>query len=180
MNAPHSITAIRIGTAVLAAGALLSLGSNVATAQPTAASGARVVPECTNGDLVATYRGGDAAMSHVYGRIVLTNTSDHACVTGGYGGLSYVGGGDGTQVGAAADREAATVDLYVLRPGQRVHSRVAETSYAPYPKARCRPRHVDGFRVYVPDATVSQYVAHATTGCANKHVHLLSHGPFRR
>ena len=146
---------------------------------PLAASGSTVA-ECANADLTATYRGGDAAMSHTYGRIVLTNTSDHACRTGGYGGLSYVGGGDGTQIGAAADREPATVRTYVLQPGQRVHSRVAETSYAPYPKAKCRPRHVDGFRVYVPDATASQFITHPTTGCANVEVHLISHRPYRR
>ena len=138
------------------------------------------VPECTNADLTASYPAGDAAMSHTYGRIVLTNTSDRACVTGGSGGLSYVGGGDGTQVGAAADRDPGTVRLYVLEPGQRVHSRVVETSYAPYPKDECRPRHVDGFRVSVPDATKSQYIPHPTTGCANAEVHLMSHRPFRR
>jgi hypothetical protein len=72
------------------------------------------------------------------------------------------------------------VRLYVLQPGERVHSRVVETSFAPYPKDECRPRHVDGFRVYVPDATASQFVPHPTTGCANPQVHLLSHRPFRR
>ncbi|MEO6509486.1 MAG: DUF4232 domain-containing protein [Nocardioides sp.] len=138
------------------------------------------IPECTNADLTASYQGGDAAMSHVYGRIVLTNTGDRACVTGGYGGLSYVGGGDGTQVGAAADRDAGRVRLYVLKPGDRVRSRVAETSYAPFPKAKCRPRHVDGFRVFIPDATASQFIAHPTTGCANGEVHLISHRPYRR
>jgi hypothetical protein len=150
-----------------------------ALGMPIPASGASI-PECTNADLTASYRGGDAAMSHVYGRIVLTNTSDRTCVTGGYGGLSYVGGGDGTQVGAAADREAGTVRLHVLQPGERVHSRVVETSFAPYPKATCRPRHVDGFRVYIPDETASQYIPHPTTGCANVKVHLISHRPYRR
>ena len=129
----------KLTLAVLTAGITTTLGAVL----PLPASGG-AVPECANADLTASYRGGDAAMSHTYGRIVLTNTSDHACRTGGYGGLSYVGGGDGTQVGAAADREPATVRTYVLQPGQRVHSRVAETSFAPYPKAKCRPRHVDG------------------------------------
>lgn len=136
--------------------------------------------ECTNGDLTASYRGGDAGMSHVHGRIVLTNTSDHVCRTGGYGGLSYVGGGDGQQVGAAADRAAGTVRTFVLEPGGRLTSKVAETSTAPYPASKCRPRPVDGFRVYVPDSTTSQFVAHPTTGCANPAVHLLAHGPLRR
>jgi hypothetical protein len=158
------------------AASLLTAG---AVALPVTAH-AGSVPECTNADLTASYHPGDAAMSHYYGRIVLTNTGDRDCVTGGYGGLSYVGGGDGTQVGAAADREPGKVRLYVLQPGDRVHSRVSETSFAPYPKSTCRPTPVDGFRVYIPDATASQYIKHPTTGCANRKVHLLSHRPFRR
>ena len=74
----------------------------------------------------------------------------------------------------------ANVERHVLQPGQRVHSRVVETSYAPFPKKKCKPRQVDGFRVYVPDATLSQYVPHPTMGCANVAVHLLSHKPYRR
>ena len=119
-------------------------------------------------------------MSHYYGHLVLKNTSAHACTTGGYGGLSYVGGGNGTQIGAAADRTPATVRTYTLQPGESVHQRVVETSFAPYPKAKCKPRHVDGFRVYVPDSTASQFIARPTTGCANPAVHLLSHKPYRR
>jgi hypothetical protein len=174
MNAARSFRALRVGASLLAAGSLLPVTAAVAS------TGGRSVPECTNADLTATYRGGDAATSHVYGRIVLTNTSDHACFTGGYGGLSYVGGGNGTQIGAAADRQPGTVNHYVLAPGERVHSRVVETSYAPYPKKKCQPRHVDGFRVYVPDETLSQYIPHPTTGCANTAVHLLAHKPYRR
>jgi hypothetical protein len=169
MNTPRTIGAWLV-TILVASGALLPLGS----------SDAASVPACGNADLTATYRGGDAATSHVFGRIVLTNSSDHACRTGGYGGLSYVGGGDGTQIGAAADRTPGTVRVFVLQPGQRVHSPVVETSFAPYPKAKCHPRHVDGFRVYVPNETKSQFIAHPTTGCANTAVHLLSHKPYRR
>jgi hypothetical protein len=68
----------------------------------------------------------------------------------------------------------------VVRPGQKVVSGVRETSAEPFPRHRCRPAHVDGFRVYLPDETRSQYVAHPTTGCRNAHVHLLSHRAYRR
>lgn len=146
----------------------------------SAATSAQAVPECKNADLTAKYKGGDAAMSHVYGRIILVNTGDRACSVEGYGGLSYVGDGNGTQIGAAADRDPGIVRKYVLQPGQRVHSPIVETSYAPFPKQKCRPHHVDGFRVYVPDETKSQFIKHPTTGCANPAVHLLSHKPYRR
>ena len=111
---------------------------------------------------------------------MLRNTSDRACTVRGYGGLSYVGGGDGTQVGAAADRTPSRVRPIVVRPGERVVSPIAETAAAPYPRHRCRPRHVDGFRVYLPDETRSQFVPHPTTGCRDKRVHLLEHHAYRR
>ena len=118
-------------------------------------------------------------MSHVYGRIVLRNTSDETCWVRGYGGLSYVGGGNGAQVGAAADRTPSERPKVVLAPGDKVRSAVVETSYAPYPKKKCRPTEVDGFRVYVPDETKSQFIEHPTTGCANPEVHLLEHKAYR-
>ena len=46
-------------------------------------------------------------------------------------------------------------------------------------RGRCRQTSVDGFRVYVPDATRSQFVEHRTTGCANAAVHLIGHRPYR-
>jgi hypothetical protein len=150
--------------------------------ETTPASGASrttsAVAECADADVRADYRARDAAAGHRFGVIRLRNTSDRPCVVQGYGGLSYVGGGDGTQVGAAADREPRPTPRVVLRPGERAVSLVSESVAANYPRARCRPAPVDGFRVIVPDATRSQFVAHRTTGCRNPAVHLLSHRPF--
>jgi hypothetical protein len=137
------------------------------------------VPECGNADVTATYRARDAATGHRFGVIRLTNTGDRACVVQGYGGLSYVGGGNGTQVGAAADRDPGKAPRVVLQPGDRVRSMISETVAQNYPRATCRPTKVDGFRVYVPDSMKSQFVKHATTGCRNDAVHLISHKPFR-
>ena len=165
------------GVATLVAGCVAG-GVIALSPSGTAAPGARPVPECTNANLTAKYRGGDAATSHVYGRIVLHNTSDRTCWVQGYGGLSYVGGGNGTQIGAAADRTPSNKPRVTLKPGDKVRSAVVETSYAPYPRKKCKPREVDGFRVYVPDETRSQFVAHPTTGCANPAVHLLAHKAY--
>ncbi len=57
---------------------------------------------------------------------------------------------------------------------------IGETEALNYPKKRCHPTHVDGFRIYVPNATKSQYVAHPTTGCRNPHIRLISQKPYRR
>jgi hypothetical protein len=166
------------GLATMVAGSVLG-GVMAMAPDGSAAPAQRSTAECTKADLSAKYRGGDAAMSHVYGRIVLRNVSDQPCFVKGYGGLSYVGGGNGTQVGAPADRTPSPAPRTVLQPGDKVHSAVAETSFAPYPKSRCHPRKVDGFRVYVPDETHSFFIEHPTTGCANTAVHLLEHKAYR-
>ena len=135
---------------------------------------------CRSADLSASYRTTDAAMSHVFGKLRLTNVGEAPCLLQGYGGLSYVGGGDGTQIGAAADRTPSRhVRSMVLQPGQSAVSRVSETSVAAYSTKECRPRAVDGFRVYPPDETHALFVAHVTTGCANPAVHVLSHTAYR-
>lgn len=152
----------------------------VATVLAPLPAGASGVPWCGNADLRASYVATDAATSHRFGQIVLRNVSHHACRTGGYDGLSYVGHGNGTQIGAAATRDPAPHRVLTLQPGQRARSAVSETVAGVYSPATCHPVHVDGFRVYVPDSTRSQFVAHPTTGCANSAVHLLSHRPYAR
>jgi len=164
---------------MVAALAAASLSALVLVGVPLAPAQA-ATPRCTNANLHATYHHTDSGAGHRFGRLVLTNVAHHACHTGGYGGLSYVGHGNGTQIGAAADRTPGTVRTIVLRPGQRVISEVSETVASNYPASRCHPTAVDGFRVYVPNATRSQFIRHRTTGCASPAVHLLAHKPYRR
>jgi hypothetical protein len=171
------------GLATVVAGSVMG-GVMMLAPSGTAATGQAEAPrsstaECTKANLSAKYKGGDAATSHVYGQIVLRNTSEKTCYVKGYGGLSYVGKGNGTQIGAAADRTPSATPKTVLKPGDKVRSAIVETSFAPYPKKECRPTKVDGFRVYVPDETRSIFIEHPTTGCANPEVHLLQHKAYR-
>ncbi|WP_328527573.1 DUF4232 domain-containing protein [Nocardioides sp. NBC_00368] len=136
-----------------------------------------VTPKCANADLKAGYRATEAGAGSRFGEITLTNVSDHACSLGGFGGLSYVGGGNGTQIGAPAEREG-TWRKVIMKPGQVAVSAVAESTAENYPASDCKPTEVDGFRVYVPDSYDSQFVRHKTTGCADKNVSLLSHRAF--
>ncbi|HEX7739747.1 MAG TPA: DUF4232 domain-containing protein, partial [Marmoricola sp.] len=138
------------------------------------APGAKTVPHCTNADFKVSFhhKPGGEAMNQRWGWLVIHNRSHHTCVTGGFGGVSYVGGGNGTRIGAAAKR-TGTAHSHVLEPGQRLRSLVHEVNAGLYDKSTCHPRHVDGFRVYVPNATRSQYVPHPTTGCASTKLHLI-------
>jgi len=163
----------------LAAAALVATTAFAFAPVAGAATAAAAPPECTNTNLTASYAGGQGAAGHVLGRIVLRNTSQRSCWIQGYGGLSYVGGSHGRQVGAAADRTASATPRTLVAPGERVRSQVDETSTGPYSDQECRPRKVAGFRVYLPDETRSQFVAHPTTGCADTDVHLLSHKAYR-
>ena len=158
-----------------------TLHEHPGTAAVSASTGtASSVAECSSSELRADYRARDAAAGHRHGVVRLRNAGDSTCLVQGYGGLSYVGGGDGTQVGAPADREPGTARPVLLAPGERALSRVSETVAAAYPRRACRPVAVDGFRVYAPDATRAFFVPHPTTGCLDDSVHLLSHGPFHR
>lgn len=158
------------GLAIAASGLVSALPAQAATAS-----------SCTNSDLTASYHHSDNGAGHSYGWIVLRNTSAHSCRTGGYGGISYVGDGNGTQIGAPAVRiDDNAVKTIVLAPGQRVRSLLDEVNALNFPKKRCHPTHVDGFRVYVPNATASKYVVHPTTGCGNRHVKLIRQRPYRR
>ena len=155
-------------------------GSPVGTessASSDRASADRKTPKCSNTDLKAGYRATDAGAGSRFGEITLTNVSDRACALGGFGGLSYVGGGDGTQVGAPAAREGKWRTV-IMKPGQVAVSEVSESTAENYPASACKPTEVDGFRVYVPDSYDSQFVRHETTGCADKNVSLLSHHAF--
>jgi Domain of unknown function (DUF4232) len=162
-----------IASAFIAVGAMV-VPTGTATAH-------RAVPECTNADLKASYHSEGGGLGHRFGRIVLRNRSDHRCKTGGYDGLSYVAGASGFQVGHAAVRDAGVpVRTIYLRPGQKAKSQISETVAANYPRHTCQPHHVRGFRVYVPNSTLAQYIPHPTTGCMNRHVHLISHKAYQK
>jgi hypothetical protein len=163
---------------VLAAAVLTMVG----TALPGVGTAAQAAPvdQCGNGDFGATYRNDGGAAGSRYGWIILRNLSGETCWTQGYGGLSYVGEGDGSQIGAAARREGGSAKRIVLEPGQRVRSRVRESNAGNYPRSQCQVREVEGFRVYAPDTTESIFVVHPTFGCANDRIRLISQRAYRR
>lgn len=149
----------------------LASGAAVLSALPAVAQ-ASTVPDCTTSHLSASWRVTDAGAGHYYGRMKLTNRGTSPCHIYGFGGLSFVGYGNGTQVGAAADR-VGTATGFDIAPGRSAVSEVDVTVAQNYSAADCRPTPVDGFRVYPPDQTRSLFVPFTTTGCANRAVHLL-------
>jgi hypothetical protein len=150
------------------------------SAIPAAAHAATTkTPECGSRDVKASYKATDAGMSHVFGKIRLRNVSDHACTVQGYGGLSFVGRGNGTQIGAPAARDSSPTPRVVLQPHQRAVSKVSITTTGPYSRQQCRPTRADGFRVYVPDSKASQFVRHPMQVCGNASLVTLTHQAYR-
>lgn len=157
---------------LLAAGALwttvVSPVSPVSAVSAVSPVSAATAPACTNADLHVTAHAKGAAAGSSYLTLRYTNVSGHACTTGGYGGLSFVGHGNGTQIGEPAKRAPGTpVRSFVLRPGQRATSLVQIAQSGNYDKRACRPTHADGFRVYVPNSRAAQFVPYPTTACAS-------------
>src|SRR5690242_3134808 len=107
----------RIASLVIAA--LAATGAAVVPAAAPMAVAA--TPACHSADVAVSYHATDSGAGHRYGRIVMKNVSGHGCTSGGFGGLSYVGDGDGTQIGAAADR-VGSWHAFTLQAGQRAYS----------------------------------------------------------
>ena len=122
---------------------------------------------------------GEGAAGSTYYRLVLTNTSGHTCRTGGFGGVSLVGGGNGSQIGAPADRsKSGQVKRLLLKPTAKAEATLQVANAENYPASKCRPAPAEGFRVYPPNETRSAYVESAATGCRNHAVHLLTLSPY--
>lgn len=152
------------------------------TTAPSSATATRTGP-CQTTQLSATLTtGAGGGAGHQYPYLVLTNTGATACTLIGYPGVSFVAGGNGTQLGAAADRDAGgiAVTTVTLAAGSAAHSQLSITMAGNYDAATCQPMAIDGVRVYPPNQTASLFIATTSyTGCANATVKLLLVRPLQ-
>ncbi len=157
--------------------------SAATTTSAPAAATSTGVGACLVAQLTATLgAGAGGGAGHMYPFLVLTNKGTTACTVRGYPGVSFVGNGSGTQLGAAATREAAgiTITTLTLAPGQSAHSQLSITVAGNYDPATCKPKAADGLRVYPPAETHSLFVAStAYTACQNASVVLMLVRPLQ-
>ncbi|NUU50254.1 DUF4232 domain-containing protein [Curtobacterium luteum] len=101
---------------------------------------------------------GGAAGSTVF-HITLENTGTTTCTLQGWPGVSFVGGGTGKQIGAAAtlDRSAPHPTV-TLKPGQVAVAPLKVGQAGNYSTADCSPVTPDGFRVYPPGSKTSLFL----------------------
>lgn len=148
------------------------------TPSTSAGGGSGTGSVCAAAGLTIRYaddRGG-AGAGNVTGTLTFTNTTSARCTLTGFPGVSYVGGGNGTQVGVPATRTDAAVRTKTLAPGASVRASLRRTQPGAY-GAACRSTKVDGFRVYPPGSTASAFVAFETVGCRSTAAPLLQVGP---
>lgn len=107
--------------------------------------------------------------------LVLTNTGPTACELQGWPGVSFVGDGNGTQLGAAATMDRFSPHAAITVPPKgSAHVPLRISDAEDYAKAHCRPAKADGLRVYAPGETRSIFVrTKGLTACRNKDVQLL-------
>lgn len=105
---------------------------------------------------LTTAAGGGSAGHQAY-EIVLRNTGSSPCTLQGWPGVSFVGGGDGTQLGQPAtfDRSSAHGTV-TIAAGSVAHATVLVADAQDYPS--CGARTADGFRVYPPGSKQSLFV----------------------
>ena len=108
--------------------------------------------------------------------LALRNTGSTTCTLQGWPGVSFVGGGSGEQIGAAARRDEASAHPTVtLAPGAVAVAPLQITQAEDYPAAKCEPVAADGFRVYPPGSTESLFVRDpGVTACRSTDAGLLS------
>ncbi|SIS08604.1 Protein of unknown function [Williamsia sterculiae] len=149
-----------------------SSGGTTATITTTGGDGER----CSARDLTGRVRetpNNAAGTTSV--ELVFINTSGRTCTLHGFPGVSFVGDGNGTQIGAPARRTSGDNDQTItLRANERGTSTVQIAQARNYPDATCRPHQVDGFRVYPPNDTASLFIRYSSaTGCESSDVSLL-------
>lgn len=150
------------------------------TPRPTSTSTATPIDgQCDTAKLTgAIGKGGGGAAGSVEVTIVLTNTGTEKCSLQGWPGVSFVGDGNGTQLGAAAKLDRSTPHpTVVLQPGGTAQAPLKVTNAHNYSDADCQPKPADGFRVYPPGSTGSLFVKDAdVTACASESITLLTVG----
>jgi hypothetical protein len=95
--------------------------------------------------------------------VVFTNTGSSSCVLHGAPGLSVVGNGNGTQLGAAAARDqSGAKDVRLSAHGGQAYARLGGPELEPGTEGakHCSggARSGDGYRVYPPHSTRAFFV----------------------
>jgi hypothetical protein len=135
---------------------------------------------CHTSELEVTDGGGDGAAGSVYHTLNFRNSGDRTCTVAGFPGVSLVGDDNGTQIGAAADRESGgAADPVTLGPGQSATAQLRIVNVDNYGD-QCTVAPADGLRIYPPDELDSTYLPMSgLRGCTNDDIVALHIGALQ-
>lgn len=142
-------------------------GGSTATSEGSATSGSSGGPaRCSAGHLDVGLRtpDGAGAAGSTYLLLTFRNTGGDACRLSGFPGVSFVGKGNGTQLGAPAERTGSAMAV-TLAPAATTTALLRVVDAGVYPSRSCAPTTADGLRVYPPGSTDAAYVAHPLQAC---------------
>lgn len=133
---------------------------------------------CTVAELSVTLGESNGGAGSTDVPLVFRNTGSRSCQLEGYPGVSLVGDGNGTQLGAPAGEDtSAPVTVLQLKPGDSVQAAVRVSDAANY-DTTCGSQKADGFRVYPPHSTEAVFVpTTAYAACTNASVILMQVRP---
>lgn len=163
-----------------------SSGAASGTPKPTTSKAAQATSaaaaagtDCDYSGLVPTLANHDGAAGSVYLTISLTNHSSAVCKLKGYPGVSMIGSGNGTQIGAPAKRDGdQSGDEVSVPPGGSTSFILRVTSALNYDPETCKQVKADGLRIYPPGSRGALFLQDKSlTGCANEQINLLTVRP---
>ena len=170
-TAPHPSTSAAGPTSSPTGTRSTSTTAPAPAAPSTRASSAGARPSsdaCSEADLTIGLRdsaGGGAAGSN-YVLLTFTNRRGRVCTLYGYPGVSFVGQGDGTQVGVPAVRDRrGNVRTVRLAPDHTTTALLQIVNAGNYDATRCAPTTADGLRVYPPGSKAAAFVAFTIQAC---------------
>ncbi|WP_111720655.1 DUF4232 domain-containing protein [Homoserinimonas sp. OAct 916] len=128
--------------------------------------------QCLNENLALSLGQPDGAAGSEYVDIIFTNTGSEPCALRGAPGVSVVGGGNGSQIGAAAEQtEPANPPTIQLAPSGTAKATLKSVNIGTDggPLAdQCTVTTGDGYRVYPPHSFDSVFVASpGVPACSN-------------
>ena len=124
------------------------------------------IPQCRSADLAIALTPPEGTAGSVYRALVFTNNGHRSCQLRGFPGVSYVGAGNGDQIGPAAQRVGDLGEDVSVAPGGTASAQLQLVEVANYDAGVCRPMPVRGLRVYPPGETAALVVTITGIGCA--------------
>ena len=136
---------------------------------------------CATADLDVTTGNVQGAAGSILVDVSFANASAHPCTLDGFPGVSLVGAGNGTQLGAPALREDVAGQPVTLAPGESAHSPLRISRAENYDAQACGLVPADGLRIYPPNQSESVFLPlESVSACEKEDVELVSVQPVTR